>query len=416
MNKLCFRLVVAILLTFFSNVARGEANHPCLYAKLSTDNVLTVYYDKNWGYYVYSDWPGGYYTTYDGVIRFLDYSEIMQQNSAFGIDGDLGKAIKWILNDYDSLRGCNVQTIVFDNSLNTLRDVPIKDASHLFSFFESLTAIVGWENLDMSQITNIESMFVDCKSLKNVDLSSFHTENVTDMSTLFDGCISLEKVDMSHFSTSNVKSVYGMFRDCHSLKAIDLSKSVFDLQKAEFFANCTSLETIHMGTLKCVDMYGMFSGLTALKTLDFTGPVSGFEICTNMFENCTSLEVLDLSMLDTSHAGTMEHMFYGCSNIVSIYVGDGWDVSKVWHAVDMFKGCTNIVGQYGTTYNDSKTDISMAHYGAGGYLRYKGTQGINPTTATSPSGEGMYYTLDGRKVANPTKGVYIDKGKKVVIK
>jgi hypothetical protein len=44
------------------------------------------------------------------------------------------------------------------------------------------------------------------------------------------------------------------------------------------------------------------------------------------------------------------------------------------------------------------------------------TLGISHTTATSPIGEEMYYTLDGRKVVNPTKGVYIYKGKKLVIK
>lgn len=44
------------------------------------------------------------------------------------------------------------------------------------------------------------------------------------------------------------------------------------------------------------------------------------------------------------------------------------------------------------------------------------TLGISHTTATTPIGEEMYYTLDGRKVVNPTKGVYIYKGKKLVIK
>ena len=37
------------------------------------------------------------------------------------------------------------------------------------------------------------SMFESCKSLKNLDLSNFNTQNVTVMSYMFDNCKSLKK-------------------------------------------------------------------------------------------------------------------------------------------------------------------------------------------------------------------------------
>ena len=37
------------------------------------------------------------------------------------------------------------------------------------------------------------SMFSGCKSLTNIDLSNFNTQNVTDMSFMFSGCDSLKK-------------------------------------------------------------------------------------------------------------------------------------------------------------------------------------------------------------------------------
>ncbi len=43
--------------------------------------------------------------------------------------------------------------------------------------------------------------------------------------------------------------------------------------------------------------------------------------------------------------------------------------------------------------------------------------GISLTPAPSPEGEGSIYSLDGRKVESATKkGVYIQNGKKVIIK
>ncbi len=46
----------------------------------------------------------------------------------------------------------------------------------------------------------------------------------------------------------------------------------------------------------------------------------------------------------------------------------------------------------------------------------EGTTGINSLTPALPEGEGVYYDLSGRRVAQPTKGLYIINGKKVVLK
>ena len=45
------------------------------------------------------------------------------------------------------------------------------------------------------------------------------------------------------------------------------------------------------------------------------------------------------------------------------------------------------------------------------------TTGISLTPAPSPKGEGSIYTLDGRRISKATqKGVYIQNGKKVIIR
>ena len=49
-------------------------------------------------------------------------------------------------------------------------------------------------------------------------------------------------------------------------------------------------------------------------------------------------------------------MFCDCKNLKTIYVGDGWNTSKVENSELMFSHCTNLVGEKGTTYNCKKTE------------------------------------------------------------
>ena len=44
------------------------------------------------------------------------------------------------------------------------------------------------------------------------------------------------------------------------------------------------------------------------------------------------------------------------------------------------------------------------------------TTGINAVNGSELKVNGEYYNLNGQRVANPTKGLYIVNGKKVVIK
>ena len=57
----------------------------------------------------------------------------------------------------------------------------------------------------------------------------------------------------------------------------------------------------------------------------------------------------------------------------------------------------------------------------GGYYTKEGLQGVAPTTGIAPviaddAQPTVIYDLSGRRVENPTKGIYIINGKKVVIK
>ena len=60
-------------------------------------------------------------------------------------------------------------------------------------------------------------MFDNCKSLTNLNLSNFNTQNVTNMSSMFAGCNSLTNLNLSNFNTQNVTNMSYMFLGCQSL-------------------------------------------------------------------------------------------------------------------------------------------------------------------------------------------------------
>ena len=106
------------------------------------------------------------------------------------------------------------------------------DSSLLFLCFHRIRMIEGIKYLNMSKVTDINSMFYGCSSLVDIDLSNFDTLNVTDMSYMFYGCSSLVNLDLSNFDTSNVTHMDHMFYECSSLVNLDLSS--FDVSNVQY--------------------------------------------------------------------------------------------------------------------------------------------------------------------------------------
>lgn len=158
----------------------------------------------------------------------------------------------------------------------------------------------------------------------------------------------------------------------------------------------------------------MFKDCKSLRTLDLSNfDTSKATNMGSMFAGCSSLEELDLSNFDTSKVEHMGVMFQDCSKLVSVYVGAGWSTAAIeqYWGSNMFTGCTNIVGQDGSVYDaNCANDYKKAHYGPGGYLKFKGEQlptdvspiGAEKTVAFPTDGslanttvDDVYYNLTG---------------------
>ena len=76
----------------------------------------------------------------------------------------------------------------------SFKDFRPKTTSSWFFNCNALKQIVGMENLNTSEVTDMSGMFCGSSSLTELDLTKFNTRKVTDMSDMFYGCSSLTKI------------------------------------------------------------------------------------------------------------------------------------------------------------------------------------------------------------------------------
>ena len=129
----------------------------------------------------------------------------------------------------------------------SFKDFRPKTTSSWFFNCNALKQIVGMENLNTSEVTDMNRMFRMCSSLTELDLRSFDTRNVTNMREMFADCLSLTKLDLTKFDTSNVTDMSEMFICCLDLPSLDLRS--FDTRNVtlinNMFSNCSSLTAIY---------------------------------------------------------------------------------------------------------------------------------------------------------------------------
>lgn len=158
----------------------------------------------------------------------------------------------------------------------------LKTPVSLFEAFKGdegnkITSIYKWK-IDTSRVTDMNSMFKNCKSLTSLDVSGFDTSSVTDMSEMFESCKSLVSLDLSSFDTSKVTNMTAMFNGCESLASLDLS---------------------NFNTSKVTRMEAMFS-------------------------SCSSLTSLNLSSFDTSSVTNMRGILSYCNKINKLYLSNNF--------------------------------------------------------------------------------------------
>ncbi len=108
---------------------------------------------------------------------------------------------------------------------------------------------------------------------------------------------------------------------------------------------------------------GWFKDCSSLNTVDLSGlDTSSVTDMSYMFYGCSSLASLDLSSLNTSAVTDMSYMFYDCSKLSSLELAS-WDTSAVTDMGGMFHGCSALASLDLSSLNTSAvTDMSYMFY------------------------------------------------------
>jgi surface protein len=182
-----------------------------------------------------------------------------------------------------------------------------------------------------NNITNVNTLFRDCKYLVNINLSNFNTQNVIYMGGMFEGCSSLTNINLSNINTKNVTDMHCMFSNCSSLTNLNLSS--FNTRKVT-----------HMG-----GMFNRCSSLTNINLSSFnTQNVTDMEY---MFSECSSLEKINLSNFNTQNATDMGYMFSKCSSLANLNLSN-FNTQSVTNMSGMFGGCSSLKKEKIITKND----------------------------------------------------------------
>ena len=261
------------------------------------------------------------------ILSSIDYNdESKSLTYDFGKINNKSESTYWSNSNYNK----KIQKIIIYDEI-----VPTNTHAW-FANLTNLTDIENIEKLDTSLATDMSEMFMNCKLLKDLDVSNFNTTNVTKMSYMFNRCCELNEIDISNFDTSNVKDMSYMFagRNCYNRGTGATSYDGYmQLNKIVGLNN--------IDTSSVTNMRGMFSGLIKIKEINLSNfNTSNVQNMNCMFFGDKLIESLDLSSFDTTNVTDMAGMFANCQNLESLNLSN-------------FITTTNLTRLGGHYYNNS---------------------------------------------------------------
>ena len=155
--------------------------------------------------------PGCAYAEFDNATRTLTFRyKGVKPAGAYDLN------VESNLPGWDGQRE-NIEKVVFDASFANAKPT---SCYRWFDNCFNLTEIVGIENLNTQNVTDMSRMFNCCYALTSLDVSNFNTEKVTNMSNMFGSCKKLSSLDLSNFNTERVEEMSHMFSVCSALQTI----------------------------------------------------------------------------------------------------------------------------------------------------------------------------------------------------
>ena len=338
--------------------------------------------------------------------------------------------------------GSGVKTIgnfIF-NGCNNLTTITVDAGNTTFNSPAGSNAVIE---------TKSKTLVVGCKGTTIPD-------NVTSIGTFaFYGCTGLMTIDIP----AGVKTiVHHAFAQCTGLTTIDIPASVTSIGEYAF-KTCSNLATVTLNSNPTIGedaFYSIKEGATVTMNLTanaagsdywmtfynknygftadantttiYKGAVNGTSVCLTAVADIPAGNAAILKSSESPIVLTLTTTASGDFTDNDLKGTDAdTDASGMTYAYCLSNG-TNGVGFYKYTGNGVNKIIPAnrayliiaGSSGASQFFGFDETTGVDSLTPDSPGlsqGEGSeYFNLNGQRVAEPTKGIYIVNGKKVIVK
>lgn len=190
------------------------------------------------------------------------------------------------------------------------------DNSDKYAFATSYTFTIAGERIGYIHFkpncTSLINLFSRVTALTYVDLNNLDTRAVTSMTGMCTGATELIQCLMSNCRADSLKSMINMFNSCNNLKYVDFGSYI-------------------SGNFK------------PRKLTDIR----------NMFNYCTSITSINMSMFDLSTVSLFGYTWGNCTSLVELYISTGFS-SDATMTSTMFANNT----KYGKLYYNSAYNIS----------------------------------------------------------
>ena len=317
-------------------------------------------------------------------LRFLDLSEarIVEGGaiyySNYRTSNDIIGSYMFYNPDYSPISPCAISKINLPNSVTGIEEGAFKSCTRLTDI-----------NIPNSVTSIGPETFSGCTSLTDINIPN----SVTSIEwATFYSCTSLTDINIP----DAVKSIEPeTFSGCTRLTDINIPNSVTSIGYEAFY-NCTRLTDINIPNSVTSIERSTFYSCTGLTSINIPGSVT--TIGSNAFYSCTSLTDINIPNSVTSIG---EQAFYNCDNLKSVYMNASTPPfigSQAFHNIS--KDLTIYIPR------GSYTAYWLSYWGNYNLVEYDPTD-IQGVTTSAHNGVEKYFSIDGRPLPGPCKGVNI---------
>lgn len=165
-------------------------------------------------------------------------------------NGDMfdGRRVTNVYENVERITNSTVPWISVKSNIRSVRfadEVQPTDTANWFKDFTNCTSF-DLNNLNTSQVSNMSSMFNNCRAMTKLDLSMLSLGSVTNMGHMLYQCASLETIHFGSVDTSHVVYADNFLKDAVKLKTVDMSRLDFGSVQnmSGMFAGCNALEMV----------------------------------------------------------------------------------------------------------------------------------------------------------------------------